>query len=296
MLSNPRHRSALIVLLLAGPLFAAAASVAWTSSTAAADVAPDQRPKWDDTRKGTPLNLDGYRISFQDEFNTLRVTADGGAGPWFAPIHSPHGQAAIYDEPRPDGPFTVSKGVLRIRATKDGAGRWHSGNMQTVDARGQGFAQQYGYFEMRAKFPGEAAAWSAFWLLSQNGFLDKTASRVEIDAIEFYGADKPGHHASVHFWPAEKPRPGALTKHWYKSDYVKLEGMTEAFHTYGVLVTPKWVIVYFDRKELTRFPTQPEQRTPLYALVTLLINPAFLKETEPPVDMYVDYVRVYKAV
>jgi len=160
---------------------------------------------WDRTHAGRPLNLDGYKLTFDDNFDTLSVTREGGKGPWLAPVRSGFGGAKFLP-PDPGGPFSIAEGILTIRAEKVD-GKWQSGLMQTVDSKGQGFVQQYGYFEMRAQFPASKGAWPAFWLLSQNGHTDTTKTRTEIDIVEWYGGDPKGHHASVHLWPARNRQP-----------------------------------------------------------------------------------------
>ena len=252
--------------------------------------------KWDVAHAGQPLKLDWYRLTFHDDFDRLNVTPDGSKGPWFAPVHGPFG-AAKFLPPGRDGPFSIVDNALAIRADKVN-GKWRSGLMQTVDSKGRGFAQRYGYFEMRAKFPPGRGTWPAFWLLSQNGCTDNTATRTEIDVVEWYGGDPKGHHASVHLWPARQPKPGAITKHVFKSQYCNLkavlaDGQLAGWHTYGAEVTPEWVIVYFDQKELGRYPTLPEFRTPLYMVVDLAILPAEADVASNPKEMRIAYVRAY---
>jgi hypothetical protein len=251
---------------------------------------------WDTTHVGTPLDLSRYKQTFSDEFHILSVTPDGKEGPWFAPVHGPFG-AGVFLPPTADGPFSVRKDGLTIRADKV-KDHWRSGLMQTVDKKGRGFAQQFGYFEMKACFPKGRGAWPAFWLLSQNGRVDKTATRGEIDVVEWYGGDPKGHHSSVHLWPgAERPET-SLAKHVGRSTYHKLtevlvEGQLEGFHTYGAEVTPEWVIVYFDRKETARFKTLPEYKTPLYMVVDLAISKEDGAAATGPKEMVVEYVAAY---
>jgi beta-glucanase (GH16 family) len=252
--------------------------------------------KWDVSHKGEPLKLDQYRRTFHDDFHALSVTPDGDKGPWFAPVHGPFG-AGKFLPPASDGPFLIVNNALAIRAEKKN-GKWRSGLMQTVDSQGRGFAQQFGYFEMRAQFPPGKGGWPAFWLLSQNGFTDKTATRTEIDVVEWYGGDPKGHHASVHLWPAKQPKTAALAKHLCRSNYSNLnavltDGQLAGRHTYGAAVTPEWVIVYFDQKELARYPTVPEFKTPLYMVVDLAIFPGEADVADSPKEMFVDYVRAY---
>jgi beta-glucanase (GH16 family) len=269
--------------------------------------------KWDITQAGREFNLDGYKITFEDNFDKLSVTEEGGKGPWLAPVRSSFG-GAKFQPPGPDGPFTVADGILTIRMEKyqrdDGKTGWKSGLMQTVDSKGQGLVQQYGYWEMRAQFPESKGAWPAFWLLSQNGYTDYTKTRTEIDIVEWYGGDQKGHHATVHLWPNRQSQPEGPAKHVGVGQYSNftrwdtrfklpaaplVEGKLTGWHTYGGEVTPEWVIIYMDGHELARFPTQPEFKTPLYMLVNLTLGGGGTdtKEAISPMEMKVDYVRVY---
>ena len=42
---------------------------------------------WDDSHKGQPLDLKGFRKTFEDNFNSASTITDGvaGSGPWYAP-------------------------------------------------------------------------------------------------------------------------------------------------------------------------------------------------------------------
>jgi hypothetical protein len=251
-------------------------AVVLTTAIAPAQTTEEQFSQlaWDTSHAGSALDLSAYHKTFSDEFKSLSVTADGGPGPWYAPVHGPFGTGRFVP-PGAAGPFAVAKEGLAIRAEKSD-GRLQSGLMQTVDGRGHGFAQKYGYFEMTAELPAGPGGWPAFWLLSQNGFTDKTATRTEVDVVEWYGGDPKGHHASIHLWPAADPLPGAVTTHVYHSAYSKIKsarrnGQLEGFHSYGACIGADWVIFYFDRKELGRFKTVPEFGTPLYMVVDLAI-------------------------
>jgi hypothetical protein len=251
---------------------------------------------WDTSHAGSPLDLTKYKQSFRDDFKTMSVTPDGGSGPWFAPVHGSFGSGRFLP-PSSDGPFISGSEGMIIRAEKVD-GKWGTGLMQTVDGSGHGFAQRYGYFEARIQFPPGKGGWPAFWLLSQNGLTDKKATRTEIDIVEWYGGDPKGHHSSVHLWPAAERSAEQLDKHVWRSHYYNMksalvDGALEGFHTYGAEVTPKWVIIYFDRRETARFKSVPEFQTPLYMLVNLAI---FKKEADvasSPKDLAIQYVAAY---
>jgi len=283
--------------------------VAAASATAQTTPAAFKTMKWDTSHAGTALDLSGYKQTFTDDFDRVSVTADTGAGPWFAPGHTTFG-AATFLPPGASGPFSVTNGLLTIRAEKSTVDtpkgpktKWTTGCMQTVDAKGKGFAQQYGYFEMKAKFPPGKGGWPAFWLLSQNGYLDKSRRRTEIDVVEWYGGDAKGVHTCVHIWPAgQRAADDPVVKPLHSSLYHNLnhvtppvltDGKLEGFHTYGSELTPEWVIMYFDRREIGRIKTLPEWRTPLYMVVDLALFEKEAGAAESPKDLVVDSVAAY---
>ncbi|RRJ95988.1 glycoside hydrolase family 16 protein [Opitutaceae bacterium TAV4] len=265
---------------------------------------------YDITQRGRPLDLSDYRQTFLDDFDTMSISPPGGAeANWYGPVHGGAG-AAKWIPPGPDGPFSVKDGHLTITTKKDASGKWTTGIIETADRNGRGFSQQYGYFEMRAKFPPDKAVWPSFWLKAAAERTDRTMSRPEIDIIEWYGSeDARGHHSSVHLWAATRNRDPdyPLKKHVWRSHYFDLRKLTppvmtpfegerwgrlEGFHTYGAEITPEWVIFHFDRKEISRFPMLPEYHQPLFMIVCLA-----LKKTDTPdnpKEMVIDYVTAYQ--
>jgi hypothetical protein len=243
------------------------------------------------------LDLTGYRLTFDEEFDDLSVSAWGPAGPngtrWIAhtPWRGDFGDARFTD-PRPGFPFTVKDGLLRIEARQEG-GRWRSGLLSAVDPNGNGFKQQYGYFECRAKFPQGPGTWPAFWLMglkSLRGLPGNTGPRVnpEIDVVEHYGHWPWRYHYVLHQWG----RNGAASRHDGKR-FVVL-GMEEDFHTYGVMIDEEHIILYFDGVELHREKTPDSVKTPLFPLVNLALGPGWPTDKTPnPSYLYVDYVKVW---
>ena len=250
---------------------------------------------WTEEFAGTPLDLQGYSEVFADDFTRPSVTADGGAGPWFAPVHSSYGVARFDVPDRDNDTYTISNGLLTIRATKAADGTWHGGNIQTVNQHGQGFAQQYGYFEARIKLPNALGAWPAFWLKSQSEYFDPKIVRPEIDVLEWYGGDPTGMHRTVHLWPppSQYVQPGGLTKHWFKSNFSRKEAIAGEWHTYGALIGESAVTIYVDRVEVARFPTLDEYRVALYPLLSLTLYDKDASKAVSPIELQVDYVRIY---
>jgi hypothetical protein len=292
----------LVVLAYAGALSGSAQAEDQSRLIAAPVLA-----KRNEQYAGTKLNLTGYSLTFEDNFNTLdvwseRYTRLGEPGPsgtrreqtvtgkWFAPVHpgNPKDGAKFMDAVYPSSgvsPFSVADGNLTIRAEQVN-GQWQSGTMQTTDWRDDGFEQTTGYFEMRAKFPAGAGTWPAFWLISQN---NQTGERLEVDIVEAYGwEDFDGHHSTVH---ARNSDGSASSK-----DYTNIPGsmFDGQYHTYGGLITPEWVITYYDGVELSRLPTNEMfKNASFHMIVSLNMYGPMLSHASGHYDMVVDYVRAY---
>ncbi len=254
---------------------------------------------WIEPSAPAPLDLTGYRLSFEDEFDRLDIAPDGGKARWYAPVHSDFGEAHFLP-PGPAGPFQIVRSgplglggaSLAIKATHAPDG-WRAGLMETLDSHGQGFSQQYGYFEMRARMPKGQGTWPGFWLLTRNGLVDPTVTRGEIDVVEQYGSSPEKIHTTVHLWPANARNAGGLPKHWYKSEKVAVGDMSSGYHRYGAMLTPQWVIIYYDGMEISRFPMLPQYKTPVYMLVNLTMHAKNLDRATNPSTLLVDYVRAY---
>lgn len=246
------------------------------------------------------LDLTAYQMTFNEDFHDLSVSAWGPAGPegtrWIAhtPWKGDFGDARFTD-PKPAYPFTVKDGILRIEARKEG-GRWRSGLLSAVDPKGNGFKQKYGYFECRAKFPKGPGTWPAFWLMglrNLKGLPGNTGPRInpEIDVVEHYGHWPWRFSYVLHLWGLD----GEKSSH--DGRRIVAFGLEEDFHTYGVMINERYIILYFDGVEMHRRKTPDGIKTPLYPLVNLALGPGWPTDKTPnPSYMYVDYIRVWKKV
>ncbi|MEX0653002.1 MAG: glycoside hydrolase family 16 protein [Phycisphaeraceae bacterium] len=243
------------------------------------------------------LDLTGYRLTFEETFDTLPdISAWGpiepGGAQWIAhtPYRGDFGDARFAD-PTDTFPFTVEDSTLRIEARQNDAGQWEAGLLSSVDTEGNGFAQQYGYFEMRAKFPEGPGTWPAFWLLALPRVTeaeDTSIINVEIDVVEQYGHWPNKLTTAIHRWDRGTGR------HQHLGDNLLVHGMTEDFHTYGVKVTQQQITFYFDGVEIRREPTPDEAHVPMFMMVNFALGPGWpLDKTPNPSYMYVDYVRAY---
>jgi hypothetical protein len=234
------------------------------------------------------LDLTGYALTFSDEFDgPLDVSAGGPGTKWTA--HTPYAGdfgSAGFANPGENSPFSIKDGILEITARKVN-GKWRSGLLCSVDSKGTGFAQRYGYFEMRAQFPKGPGTWPAFWLNSLQSLQDKTKMGLEVDIVEQYGKSPGLAHGAVHWWWPDKTHD-AIGERFTVAD------MTTGFHTYGFLWDEHDMRWFFDGVEVWRQPTPPEGNSPLYVLVNLALGGGWpIDRTPDPSVMLVDYIRVY---
>jgi len=255
--------------------------------------------EWDGSHKGQSLDLTGYTKTFEDNFNSLSTITDGatGSGPWYAPARPDTSLAHFLSPSQSPVTFSIdTPGVLTVTMQKVDTS-WYSGHIQTVNKIGEGFAQRYGYFEARMGFE-KAVSWPAFWLYTPQPDEGPGQARAEIDVIEAYGDnDYDGYHMTVH--------RRSLDSQIHRSNYSSLSSTQNMgiwgwndmfdgqFHRYGCLVTPHWITIYLDGKELSRFPTFPEAKLPLYMRVTLAMQNEFVASATSPTRLWVDYVRAY---
>ena len=232
------------------------------------------------------------RPTFTEDFNALSVSAYGQNGSrWIAhtPWNGDFGDAAFAD-PTPDFPFRVRDGILEIEARKDAGGTWRSGLLASATPTNAGFAQRYGYFEMRAQLPPGPGVWPGFWL-NANQRHDDRRPGVEIDVIEYYGQFTDGYHSVVHVWDKVDPKTSREYDH---VTAVPPGSLTSGFHTFGVDVEPDWITFYLDRRETWRVATPSELRDPLMVLVNLALGSGWpIDRTPNPSVMKVDYVHVF---
>lgn len=241
--------------------------------------------------KRAKLDLNLYELTFSEEFNAADFSLDEFFQRWYphTPWHGDFGDARFVD-PKPDFPFKVANGEMRIEAAKDQSGKWSSGIIASVKPDGQGFSQQYGYFETRVKLPPGPGVWPAFWLDSMVSQPSKDPS-VEVDVFEYYGQFPAYFHSTVIIWPAGGGKNHAVTT----MSKVPVDSLSNDFHVFGVSVEPDWIIVFLDGEETWRTPTPPEHKHKLMILLDLALGSGWpIDKTVNPSYMYIDYIRAYK--
>lgn len=243
---------------------------------------------------GKPLDLCGYAIAWQDEFNDLSVSIrDLNGKRWIAhtPWNGDFGDARFID-PSAAGPFRIRDGLLEITARRDRQGQWTSGLISAADSWGKGAGQRYGYFEARMRLPAGPGTWPAFWLMSRKTGADHSPS-VEIDVIEYYGHDPASYFTTWHVY--HRASDAKLNTGATNRIPVPPGSLVREFHNYGVLVTPEMLTYYFDRMPVWRQPTPKDLTGPLFPLVNLALGSGYsIRATPDPSVLLVDYVRIYR--
>jgi len=228
---------------------------------------------------------------FLEEFDKLRASPNR-VGPARWTTHTPwwgdFGDAR-FTRPRADGPFSVEDGILSIKAWKDKKGEWRSGLLAAADRSGRGSGAQYGYFETRMKFPPGPGTWPAFWLMPLAA-VDSVDPRVEIDVVEYYGHRTDQFHSVIHLHYEDRE------KRWSEGTVspVADQLLIDQFNTYGVDISPDWIVFFLNREEVWRQPTPEALNYPMYPLVNLALGSGWpIDQTPDPSILLVDYVRVF---
>jgi hypothetical protein len=250
------------------------------------------------------LDVSCFTSTFDDEFDAYDVSSGpvaDGQHPnerWFngteqccmSPSNGVPG--ANYPTPGPNGPVNpyslLSGGGLQI-SLQDVQNEWFSGVMTSVDQNGNGFSQQYGYFEMSTQLPAGTGTWPAFWMLS----LPMGAAGGEIDIFEQYGCNPPQDPScerifwtTLHDW-ADGTTPG-------QNENMGLPDLTAAYHRYGLLWNATYMAIYFDGALLWSATTPSVMMRPYYLLADMGIGSGFdTTQTPNPSNMDIEYIRAY---
>lgn len=243
-----------------------------------------------------PIENMNYRLSFDDEFRSLdsisKENTYNGAT-WYNGVEQCcmsdiGGQNGVMYPTKLGGiainPYSISDSGLSITLLRKGV-YWYSGILTSVDKSGQGFAQKYGYFEIRAKLPPGPGTWPAFWMKSASN-LSTHDNIGEIDIFEQYGKFPEGFCTTYHDWSNH-------TTPYYNCKN-KTPDLTQDFHTWGLLWTETSMIVYFDNKKINETVTPAAMKQAYYLILDLGVGGGWPTDLTPESNtMQVQYVRAY---
>jgi beta-glucanase (GH16 family) len=272
----------------------------------------------------------GYHLTFDDEFNTLKLSTYNSSGNlvnsnpansgWLTRDAyddtgydgSPGSELEFYSNPDIDSynPFSIHKGVLSITAEPTpsnmvgtGAGETEAPYVSGMLTSGQGekyepynqsdgFSQEYGYFEMRCEVPQGAGMWPAFWMVPEpNRNTSNTNAEYDIFEIPVNPTGSQTENTRTIYETSHSD--GTSDEHAYTLPAG--EDASTAFHTYGFKWTPTSIKWYVDGV-LTE--TQANVcNTPMYMLMNLAVGGSWpgspTSASEFPASFKIDYVRVY---
>lgn len=254
-----------------------------------------------------PLADQCWSLSFEDTFDTLSLWDEAASpsdtnGLWrtryiWERETIINNEQQFYVDPAQHAysPFRIDDSVLSItagltpralRGVVEGQ-PYVSGVLTTEKS----FAQQHGRFEVRAKVPEGQGLWSAFWLLpSFNQWPEGVAVLPEIDVMEHLGHQANTYHTTLH-----TNQTGPLTSHPY--DHTVKQRLTDEYHLYSVVWTPKSVSWYLDGQWTASHPTPEDFTRPVHFLLNLAVGGNWPgspdASTEFPAQYDIDYVRAW---
>ena len=261
---------------------------------------------------------EGWTLVWADEFDGAAI--DGKKWGFDLGNRLPSGTAGWgnqelqYYTARADNAF-VRDGLLHVRAARE-AHEGHPFTSARLVTRGL-FSRRYGRFEFRARLPTGKGVWPAIWMLPQDNAYGGWPASGEIDVVEARGQEPGKILGTLHYGGG-----GGARTHTGK-DYVFPDGGTFAdFHVYALEWDPgeiRWSVdgrVYQTQNfwwSASRRPGRPRRAPPanetdlnpwpapfdrpFYLILNVAVGGRFLGNPDAatpfPVEMAVDYVRVY---
>ena len=251
---------------------------------------------------GTSLDLTGYKLTFDDEFNAFSSNGPsnpyvaGGTGTWDTTLsygeRRLNDEAELYSDPTIGvNPDSIVNGVLDINAapSTDLTASQGRGYTSGIITSYHSFSQEYGYFEMRAELPEGVGMWPAFWLLPQAHVYPP-----ELDPLEAYGSASPYGVAGAYL--LHSGAIGSATGgqgSWLSTNGANLYTQ---YNTFGVDWQPNTITFYLNGVATLALPTPAGFDQPMYMLADLAVGgnspgPA-IGETG---DLKIDYIRAFSS-
>ncbi len=226
-----------------------------------------------------PIAL-GYHLTFEDEFKGTHLDTNKWIDSYPGGVRTHSNNEQEYYSPQG---YSVRNGHLILIARKQEMdGMPYTSGM--VASYGK-FQQEYGWFEIRAKFPAGKGYWPAFWLLPVDGSWPP-----EIDVLEILGNEPDKVYMTNHY-------VGESGDHQGDGDSFQGPDFAKGFHTFAVQWTPTKLTWYVDGIE--RFQTtQHIPHQPMYVIANLAVGGSWPgmpdSATQFPGEMIIDYIRVYQ--
>lgn len=228
--------------------------------------------------------ITGYHLTFDDEFNTLSASED----PYLN--HTLWCTCSWWYGPQGTANMSVDGGLLHLKVAKNSQADWVGSALSTWSPSTHGFAQQFGYFEIRFKPAGQQGILGTFYLISEKNIVTSGAyPSGEIDIFE-----KPkGNilYLTLH--------DGTAAQQFRWNELGVPDDFDQNFHTLGLLWqqnlgTIQW---YLDGKFVFESAKYNDtDMSPMVMTLQATVNGAYQvpdDTTTNPSEMLVDYVRIF---
>jgi len=209
----------------------------------------------------------GYHLTFDDEFDSLSAALPPATNSkwetnfWYrTALQSNYNWLPLDPAVCNLGlsPYSINDGFLTIqtRSTTPALQScgvsypYTSGHLDTYNS----FAQEYGYFETRAKVSNVFGTMFAFWLLPEDGSWPP-----EIDAPEILSRLSNTAIVTNHTNDG-----GFNTQYQFSPTFADL---SNDFHTYGVLWTANTITWYVDGQQIGQTPTRSDEHKPFFMIL-----------------------------
>jgi beta-glucanase (GH16 family) len=232
--------------------------------------------------------------------NPANWTYDAGSGGWgnkeLENYCSYGSNTPPCDSNKPNA-YVGNDGYLHIIARQPSPGVYTSARLKSQGL--QSF--QYGRLEARIKMPEGQGFWPAFWTLGDDINKVDWPACGEMDIMESVGSKPSTNYGSIH----GKGFTGKLIGTAYNlSDGTKF---ADAFHTFGILWSPKLIKFYVDSptnvyatytpSSLPKGAVWPFDRRKFFFILNVAVGGFWPHSPDSttvfPQEMLVDYVRVY---
>jgi beta-glucanase (GH16 family) len=239
------------------------------------------------------LDLTGYHLTYDDEFNSFQYSPDGSTGYkttfYFGGRSLPsNGEMQYYSDATVGvDPFSLSNGALTITASPGSNPEGLAYNSGLITTEGS-FAQQYGYFEARVEVAQGAGMWNGIWMLPTS-----KAWPPEIDILEAFGADNgrgEGGAYQNHVNSITNDYASGGGGDWIQTPFNIYEG----YHTYGVNWQADTTTFYMDGQEIYSVATPSDMHSPMYMLAQLAVGGPWVGSPNGETgQIKLDYLRAY---
>ncbi len=254
-----------------------------------------------DVITGGDLNLDGYSLVWEDNFDGPGLNRND----WNVELHEPgwvNAELQEYVDSEENIFFENGNLVIRpVKSTVNGKIHYTSGRISTQNKRDF----TYGVFEARLKVPEGKGFLPAFWLMATDENVYGQWPRCgEIDIMEVHGSDTRTTYGTIHYGNPHRQSQATRT--------LRNGTFADSFHTFAVKWEPGEISWYVDgflihrendwysvtegQGEIT-YPAPFDQ--PFYIILNLAVGGSWVGYPDRTTDFKnaryeIDYVRVWQ--